>query len=927
MPTIKEFTNTKQTVTVLYNIRTCYSLELIQLFLNEDGKVIVIDEVNSTNKKLISSFLTNPNFMFLDIKSITKHIDSFMRIDYIYLLMDSIIAGSDYPNLLKTKFNYVALTHKDFTEQSNYVDIFIKLAIEYASKITITLPYYLDTLIAPINKYNLKLFESIRDLFFDHFNRVAFNGRLIYLPETIGKKYDYSLSSLQNYLIRQTIKNKTIKIPGDGLIKLNLIDQQDLVKALLLASFSAKTTGKEVLIEPTTITILNFLYSVLELTKNEKKLEFTEMPQEIIENQKQVSKIIPKQFITTADLGYKNQQPINESIIHLLSTTNQLLQGDWQPAKQEEIKTITVQTKPKTKELLPNFGEKYKKFDNPVEKYFWLALWKLFNIFIKTPVDFIYKILTEDSSNINKQLIHALVLIVTSFTIALFLTPYIVLSTNLSKLKPQEPQHFLQQLYTIEKNLYNISYLSKTKLNNQLTYLQEILKDYEELLEKTQQANEVYNGYLTFLKNLFTDKDNKDYLKTALSNPYFIDNVANQLYLLAQKVENLHPIYNTIFENQLLKSKPVLLQQAQITQEQIQNLRTIYPYMPQLFGLNTEQNYALLIVDNTKPNLIGGYPIGIFKITIKDGNIIKTKYIPFNNSQQVYNTINLEKLINNIKSLTLKSGTIAIINTDYIINLFNQIKQIYIPEQGTITSNQVQNIINNFTNKVKLPFSQQEFFITLFNQISKLESQNLQQAINLLFRPNNNNWMILATNEQLIDFFDALHNFIYNPTTGQRSDTLKLAVFDKTNIFDTSYKYIKPIVHMIIYPEQHKITINYEYQGNKVFSGTKNFIVSGKILNLKTNYDTTINLPLIQQPVNYKPNTQTTNFIQFNYSSNINKIFIYNPFNRQELYIHVINPSQEVMQTLEKYGTKTQQIDDTYIFKIKAPFIKIVLNS
>ncbi len=927
MPTIKDFTKTKQPVALIFGVRTPIASTIIDIFLEEDSKVIVVDNINQSTKTIINKYTKNKNFMFINANTFNKHLEAFMRIDYVYVFLHHVIQGSSFPKIFKTKLNYVSLTHQDFVYFSNLVDTFIKLAIEYASKISITLPYNIGTFIAPLSNYNIKLYNYIKDLFFDLYNQTPFNGRLIYVPELIGKNFDYSLASIANFLYRQTVLSPVIKVPGDGLIKLSFIDTFDASKAILLASFSKKTIGQQLILDHTELTILNFLYTTLEITKNEKKIEFIKLPKEIKNNIQKAQKLFPTHAITSKDIGYRNSADIANSIHDSLLTTNQLLQGEWQGTKNTSPTKIKINTTQRTKEILPHFGEKYKTFESPVEKTFWYVLWTLFNTFIKKPIDFIYNLLAESDKETKNRAFKTFGLILITYLVAIIITPYILLFNSLNQLNnAQNPDKLNTTLVAIEKNLYNITYLNKLGLQEQLTYMQQILKTYQQALQYYKSANQLSEQFSKFLDNIHDPtktQEQKEYLQHIVTSPYQVTNIINTLKLFNTEIENLTPKYSSIFEQKILSQKPVISNLLQEQIAQLNDISVIYPYIPSIAGYNQEHKIALLLVDDTKPSFIGGYPLGFLTITLKDGTIPNFSYTSLNKSYRdsIFNDTNYQSILLKIKQNIPTSNTIGVLKASQLIKLNTIINNIYIPEYGKIEAKDLPNIINNFATFTKLPYTEKQLITSLFTELLKTNSNKKQEFLTDLLKSTNQNVYFLQSKQDLSDILDASGMLI----SKSQKDTITIIPYDQTKILNTSFSQVNKQLDIIIDNTTQKITINYKYETPVPYNAYSKFIITGPVTKLNLPESANVNLPYITLNINLSGNASTVGFIQFAFN-NASKLQIINPLGQQKILIHVENPSENQKNSLITIGNFQSKIQNTEIYSIDKQIFTIPLN-
>ena len=132
--TIDQFTKTATPMSCIVNFVNPVGIKLAELLLEQGSKIVLIDTFTPTKKKLIAPLLKNDQAVFMDIESTFRNLEKFKKIDYIYYFANGQILGSTYPQVDKNELNMAHLSHKEFTKETNRIDAYIKLAIEFDAK-------------------------------------------------------------------------------------------------------------------------------------------------------------------------------------------------------------------------------------------------------------------------------------------------------------------------------------------------------------------------------------------------------------------------------------------------------------------------------------------------------------------------------------------------------------------------------------------------------------------------------------------------------------------------------------------------------------------------------------------------------------------------------------------------------------------------
>ena len=253
---------------------------LIEKFIENQYKVIVIDNLLTGSKKNIKHFFENENFTFIDF-DVQNHIEVVEDLDYVLHLASAASpkAYSEHPiNTLKAgsigTINTLGLAK---AKNAKYL-------------LTSTSEIYGDPLVSPQpESYWGNVNPNGRRSMYDEAKRFAeaavssynriydLDTRILRLFNTYGPKMKVNDGRVVTNFISQAITGNDITIYGQGNQTRSFCYIDDTVSGILKAMESAKSEVFNIG-NPNEITILQLAEKVIELTNSNSEIKFLKLP-------------------------------------------------------------------------------------------------------------------------------------------------------------------------------------------------------------------------------------------------------------------------------------------------------------------------------------------------------------------------------------------------------------------------------------------------------------------------------------------------------------------------------------------------------------------------------------------------------------------------------------------------------------------------
>jgi len=630
---ISNFTKSNSPISLIINVSNPVALELAEALLEQGSKVLISDLITPHNKEAIKQLLSNENALFVDIDSIGRHTEDIVRLDYTYYFLNSKITGSSYPNIRHKSLKVIELSHQDFQKETNRLDSYLKLSIQFASKFSLITSGYLSQFYELLPETNLQLQRYSESLCLDYSKRTGASVRVIRLGEVFGKKVDLAIPTHFTNLIRGMFYGRSISIIGEGLQNNYLIDVQDAVFGILKLTFSERTKGKIYLLSnPSPISSLNLAYSLLELTDEDKDVEFLEESDTL----EKIADLKEMCFArSTSEIGWEPKVEVQDALKKSLDFASSSFGKKWREAKVESIVT-TVKKQLSSSVVAPKVGEKLNESKDRVEIVKWKLIYFLYSFFIKRLYDIIYKLPLKLhdllSLKFAKRLLSFLFIILClSFllfpyiTIASGLVKIMVFSSNRAELWRRRTEVFTE-VRRINRSIDRLLYLDYF-IPKEYRAIKELANNSVKIADSVDSfdsATEPLRLYLERFKmvdiNNPSGQGADDYyseLQKLSGSSYYIKKAYNDIEPICESnglnITNMPPF----LQSQLVKANEYI----KFYCDAIVKLKEIYPYLQFILGYKNRTNYVILVQNQDELRATGGWPTNFAFVGIENGRI------------------------------------------------------------------------------------------------------------------------------------------------------------------------------------------------------------------------------------------------------------------------------------------------------------------
>src|SRR3989344_1138578 len=263
---------------------------LCKSLLDENFKVICVDNFITGDKANINSLTSNSNFKLLE-KDIIKEKDfEAEKIDYIFHL-----ASPASPNA-KSKKSYINFPLETLLVNSVGTYNLLELSLKNNSKFlyTSTSEVYGDPAVSPQNEEyfgnvnpngirspydeSKRFGEAITQTYFRKFN---LDTRIIRIFNTYGPNMQKDDGRVVSNFINQAIEVKSITIYGDGSQSRSFCYVTDMIEGIKKSMFSERSKGEVInLGNPNERSILDFAKLIIKLTGSASEIVFENLPED-----------------------------------------------------------------------------------------------------------------------------------------------------------------------------------------------------------------------------------------------------------------------------------------------------------------------------------------------------------------------------------------------------------------------------------------------------------------------------------------------------------------------------------------------------------------------------------------------------------------------------------------------------------------------
>jgi dTDP-glucose 4,6-dehydratase/UDP-glucuronate decarboxylase len=266
---------------------------LCKSLLNDNYKVICVDNFITSEKNNLEEFLRNPNFTFIEfdvIKSIQDLKLGLQNLDYVFHL-----ASPASPNK-KSARSYINFPIETLLVNSVGTYNLLELARKYNSKFlyTSSSEIYGDPMMSPqkedyFGNVNPNGVRSVYDegkrfgeaITFSYVRKYNLDARIIRIFNTYGPLMQVDDGRVVSNFINQAIKNESITVYGKGTQTRSLCYVDDMVLGIKQAMFMQNTKGEVFnLGNPDERSILDIAKLIKKLTNSKSEIIFEDLPED-----------------------------------------------------------------------------------------------------------------------------------------------------------------------------------------------------------------------------------------------------------------------------------------------------------------------------------------------------------------------------------------------------------------------------------------------------------------------------------------------------------------------------------------------------------------------------------------------------------------------------------------------------------------------
>lgn len=647
--TIDQFTKSNTPISFLVNFSNPVGIKLAQILIEQGSKVVLVDTYTQANKKIIAELIKDNKAIFMDIESTLRNLEKFQKIDYIYYFLNGQVNSSFYPLPVAPK--HEPLSHKEFTRETNRVDTYIKLGVEYKAKFVLVTSAILSQFIELPGEQNIQLQKYAESLLQEYYTKTKFNGRVVRLAEVLGEKQDMSIATNITRLIRELFFEKDVLIFGEGLQSNYFVNYLDAVYGLLKINFSDKTKGKTYLLaEKSPISTLSLAYKLLELTPDDKEVAF----REVTEDMPEVEKLRDLCLATPAqEIGWEPVISIDQSLRDTLQSVAQYHKSEWKlltkpsenvtelskpvvqateqepiTKKEEKPKVVTRSVEPRENHIKNGLLSAVSQVGQSIS-----------TVSNKTTATFSGERIRNGASFVGYVL---LVLV-----IGAIIAPYInvsinayqvyssakVLETDLKGLNTKELEShatkFSSDVSNLKSSLDWISYWKYVPgVNDTFTETTKLLTAASYYSESIKVGSKAAVPIVDYIKDFKVGKINNPAGETPIDYSTYLSKIVEQKSSVAAASQNAalgKQVLDTVnmdkfpgfIKDQLVKTKVSIDTYTGL----IQALPQAYDYVPFLTGYKNRTNYLLMVQNETEIRSTGGWFTNYALIGMENGRI------------------------------------------------------------------------------------------------------------------------------------------------------------------------------------------------------------------------------------------------------------------------------------------------------------------
>ncbi len=222
---------------------------LAEKLLEQDARVIVLDNFKTGKDIYVNSLLNNPKFALFDAdinQGIPKNVES---VDYIIHLagVESYLYSRDQVNLDSLLTNALGTKNLlDLAQKSDAKFLLVSSIDVYEGLISpISLDQYFGKTPEEEKRYSLGEAKRFAEaLVWEFYKKNQTNVRIVRVPEVYGPRMNLAASGALGRFLKEILDNKSITVYGDGAEKEYYLYISDVVNGIVRALLNQGTTGQ-----------------------------------------------------------------------------------------------------------------------------------------------------------------------------------------------------------------------------------------------------------------------------------------------------------------------------------------------------------------------------------------------------------------------------------------------------------------------------------------------------------------------------------------------------------------------------------------------------------------------------------------------------------------------------------------------------------
>ena len=354
-------------ISIIIHSTNILGSNLAKTLAKQDSKVILVDKFDSKGKQSLLELKSQGDVDFVDIKGLEDLMENIGKVDYLFYIQSEFLLSND------------TLDSKDFLEESNNLNLCLKVAQKYSAKFSlVTTVAYNEKLMYSMENPNYtkpspysaeELQKYSETLVAEYHDKSKINARILRMGTILGNENNIHYYETINKLFEDSVKSSSINVQGEGLDLNYLINIKDAVYGILKLTFSQATNGEVIsLCNNNEYTVLSVAYKILELNPEATEIKFIPTSDK--------KPLLYSQYIpapNAEEYGWKQKVNLENSISETLEKKYEDYKKEWKKETSGEL-TYRQKLEEIRKQKAGTQAEKQKVVKTPVGEAFSKAL-------------------------------------------------------------------------------------------------------------------------------------------------------------------------------------------------------------------------------------------------------------------------------------------------------------------------------------------------------------------------------------------------------------------------------------------------------------------------------------------------------------------------------------------------------------------------